>query len=143
MLQVTPKLGIPLREFSFQFSRSSGAGGQHVNKVNTRVTLRWKVATSPSLPEAVRERFVARFGRRVTRDGELVLHSQRFRDQGRNVADVLERLRGMLAEVATPGRPRKPTRPTRAAQERRLQDKRAQKERKARRRRPRVSGAED
>ena len=104
------------------------------------MTLRWQVAASPSLPAAVRERFVARFGRRITRDGELVLHSQRFRDQGRNVADVLERLRGMLAEVATPARPRRATRPTKGARERRLQDKRAQKERKARRRRP---GAED
>lgn len=140
MLEVSDALHIPLREFSFSFSRSSGAGGQNVNKVNTRVTLRWGLCRSPSLPDAVRERFVERYRRRITREGELVMHSQRFRDQGRNVADVLERLRKMLAEVAVPPRPRRKTRPSRAGKERRLQEKRARSQRKARRRAP---GADD
>ena len=61
MLVVNSRLSVPLKELNFSFSRSSGPGGQHVNKVNTKVTLHWDVATSPSLPEAVRQRFQERF----------------------------------------------------------------------------------
>ncbi len=118
------KIEIPLREFRFGFSRSSGPGGQNVNKVNTKVTLHWSVERSPSLPEDVRRRFDARYGRRISREGDLVLTSQRFRDQGRNVGDCLEKLRNMIEEVARPPRPRKPTRPGRRAVERRLSQKR-------------------
>ncbi len=118
------KIEIPLREFRFGFSRSSGPGGQNVNKLNTKVTLHWNVERSPALPEDVRRRLVARYGRRVSRDGNLVLTSQRFRDQGRNVGDCLEKLRSMIEEVARPPRSRKPTRPGRAAVESRLREKR-------------------
>jgi ribosome-associated protein len=137
MLVVNSRLRIPLREFHFSFSRSSGAGGQNVNKVNTKATLRWDVVGTSSLPEAVRERFMKRYARRLTNDGELVLTSQRFRDQGRNVADCLEKLRAMLLEVATPPRPRRPTKPTRASVERRLTQKHRTGERKKRRQPPR------
>ncbi len=136
MLVVNLRVRVPLREFRFTFSRSSGSGGQNVNKVNTKATLRWSVAHSPSLPEDVRRRFLARFERRITGEGELVLTSQRFRDQGRNVADCLEKLRAMLAEVAKAPRPRRPTRPTQASRVRRLRAKRATGERKKLRRRP-------
>ena len=136
MLVVNPRLKVPLREIRFSFSRSSGAGGQNVNKVNTKATLRWNLRKSPSLPEGVRERLCTRYARRITRDGELVLTSQRFRDQGRNVADCLEKLREMLADVARPPRPRKPTRPTRASKQRRLDEKRRTGVRKKERRRP-------
>jgi ribosome-associated protein len=115
---------IPLRELRFQFSRSGGVGGQNVNKRSTRATLRWNLSTSRSLPDDVRTRLIARHGRRVTASGELVLSSQRFRDQGRNVADCLERLRGMLADAEPAPRSRRATRPTRASTERRLQEKR-------------------
>ena len=115
---------IPLRELRFGFSRSSGPGGQNVNKLNTKVTMHWNVERSPSLPEDVRHRFVARYGRRVSRDCDLVLTSQRFRDQGRNVGDCLEKLRDMLEEVARAPRPRKRTRPGRAAVAKRLREKR-------------------
>ncbi len=118
------KIEIPLRELRFGFSRSSGPGGQNVNKLNTKVTLHWNVERSPSLPEDVRQRFVACYGRRVSRDGDLVLTSQRFRDQGRNVGDCLEKLRSMIEAVSRPPRPRKPTRPGRAAVESRLREKR-------------------
>ena len=91
---------------------------------------------SASLPDDVRDRFLERYPRRITTEGELVLHSQRFRDQGRNVADCLEKLRAMLKEVARPPRRRRPTRPTRASRERRLSEKRRTAERKARRRPP-------
>ena len=136
MLVVNDEIQVRLREFRFSFSRSSGAGGQNVNKVNTKATLRWAIADSPSLPEDVRERFLQRYSRRITASGELVITSQRFRDQGRNVADCLEKLRSMLAEVAVPERPRKRTKRTRASVERRLAAKRHTKLTKQRRRGP-------
>ena len=136
MLEIDHRIRVPLREFSFTFSRSAGAGGQNVNKVNTKATLRWAVARSPSLPDDVRERFLERYRRRITGEGELVLTSQRFRDQGRNVADCIEKLRAMLLEVSRPPRRRKPTKPTRASRERRLAEKQRTAERKVRRRRP-------
>lgn len=124
MLVINPRLKIPLREFRFSFARSSGPGGQNVNKVSTKATLRWPVLTSPSLPDSVRERFLAKYRRRVTAEGELVITSQRFRDAGRNVADCLEKLRAMLAEAAVTPKTRKPTKPTRASVRRRLERKR-------------------
>ena len=134
MLVASRRIRIPHDEFVFRFDRSSGPGGQNVNKVNTKVTLRWPVASSPSLPEAVRERFLHRFRRRITKNGELVLSSQRYRDQKRNVEDCLDKLRGMLAEVAMAPKQRKATKRTRASQERRLKEKRARSESKRRRR---------
>lgn len=135
MLIINPQLKIPLREFQFTFVRSSGPGGQNVNKLNTKALLRWPVTRSTSLPEAVRRRFLAKYRRRVTAEGDLLITSQRFRDAGRNVADCLEKLRKMLAEAAVAPKSRKPTRPTRASVRRRLDQKRRQS-RKKRQRRP-------
>ena len=115
MLIVNERLRIPLREIHFQFARSSGPGGQNVNKVSSKAVLRWNMAASPSAPDDVKERLRARHPRRVTREGEVVITSSRFRDQGRNVADCLEKLRAALAEVSTPPKPRRPTRPTRSS----------------------------
>ncbi|REJ64548.1 MAG: aminoacyl-tRNA hydrolase [Planctomycetota bacterium] len=137
MLEVTSRIRIPLREFDFTFARSSGPGGQNVNKLNTKATLRWRVARSESLPAAVRGRFMEKYRRRLTADGDILVVSQRFRDQGRNVADCLTKLREMIAAVVPPPKVRKKTRPTRAARERRLAEKRAQSQRKQSRRAPR------
>ena len=133
MLEVTPQLQIPLAEFQFAYSRSSGPGGQNVNKVSTKATLRWPVSQTSSLPEPVRQRFLARYKRRITKEGELVLSSQRFRDRERNVSDCLEKLRALLLEVATPPKRRKPTRPTSGSKRRRLDAKRKQSEKKQQR----------
>ena len=138
MLVVNSRLSVPLKELDFSFSRSSGPGGQHVNKVNTKVTLHWDVATSPSLPAAVRQRFQERFAGRINRRGQIVVTSQRFRDQGRNVADCLDKVRNMVLAVAAPVKPRRPTRPTRASRERRLRAKRAQATKKSTRPAPRI-----
>lgn len=137
MLEVTPELRIPRDEFRFRYVRSSGPGGQNVNKVASKAVLRWAVTTSPSLPEAVRQRFVARFGGRLTAEGELVLASQRYRDQGRNAEDCLDRLRTMLRQVAQPPKRRRATRPTTSSRAERLKTKRAHSEKKQRRRQPR------
>ena len=134
MLVVNARVKIPLREFAFSFVRSSGPGGQNVNKLNTKAVLRWGVVASESLPAAVKQRFVEKYHRRITGDGELVMTSQRFRDQGRNIADCLEKLRAMLAEVAVAPKPRKATKPSRRAKQRRLENKRKTSEKKQRRR---------
>src|SRR3989337_2991595 len=115
MLIVASRLQIPLREFTFTYARSGGPGGQNVNKLNTKATLRWPVRASASLPEAVYNRFLLKFGNKLTAGGDLLITSQRFRDAGRNKADCLEKLRQMLSEVAAPPKRRKPTKPSRGA----------------------------
>ena len=136
MLKVSVQLSIPLREFDFSFARSSGPGGQNVNKVNTKVTLRWDVDASESLPVAIGERFRKKYARRINKEGILILQSQRFRDQGRNVADCLAKLREMLASVETAPKKRRPTKKSRASNERRLQEKKQRSQKKQQRGRP-------
>lgn len=136
MLEVNDRIAIPLKELDFTFSRSSGPGGQNVNKVNSKVTLHWAVTASPSLPDDVRERFVHRFANRISVEGKVVITSQRYRDQGRNVADCTEKLRAMIAEAAVAPRQRKKTKPSRGAKERRLREKRAASAKKQLRRLP-------
>ena len=133
MLHVTAKIVIPIQEFDFSFSRSSGPGGQNVNKVNSKVTLAWHAAGSPSLDPGVKQRLYQRFPRRFTKEGQLLISSQRFRDQGRNVADCLEKLRELLLLVAEPPTVRRATKPSRGARERRLRDKREQSSKKQQR----------
>jgi len=113
-------LEVPIGELSFSYARSGGPGAQDVNKRSSKAILRWPVRTSTHLPVAVHQRFLERFAHRLTMDGDLLIASTRFRDRGRNVADCIERLRAMLAEVARAPRPRKPSRPGRAAAEARL-----------------------
>ncbi|MCP4172804.1 MAG: aminoacyl-tRNA hydrolase [Fuerstiella sp.] len=136
MLRVTSHIEINDSEFEFSFARSGGPGGQNVNKVSSKAVLRWDVTRSQALPPGVRQRFLAKYQNRVTRDGMLVLHSQRYRDQGRNVADCRERLREMILQVAKPPVQRRPTRPTRGSQQRRIQNKKQNSDKKRMRRRP-------
>ena len=124
MLIVDERIRVPLRELRFDFARSSGPGGQNVNKVATKAVLHWDVVRSRALPDPVRERFITKYRRRISKEGELVLQSQRFRDRGRNVAACTEKLRQMLLDVATPPKRRRPTRPSRGSVERRLSTKR-------------------
>jgi ribosome-associated protein len=124
----------PLSELQFSFARSSGPGGQNVNKVESKAVLRWDVGASRALPAAVRARFRARYARRINEAGVFMLTSQRHRERERNVADCIDKLTALLAEVAVPAKPRRPTRPPRGAKERRLASKRHVSRRKAERR---------
>jgi ribosome-associated protein len=124
MLQISPTLAIPDQELEERFVRSSGPGGQNVNKVSTAVELRFDVANSPSLPEAVRERLLARRDRRITDEGVLVLSAQRFRTQDRNREDARERLAAVIVAALTAPKKRVATKPTKGSKERRLGAKR-------------------
>jgi ribosome-associated protein len=125
---------VPFREIVFRFVRSSGPGGQNVNRVASKAVMRWNVRASPSIAEDVRARFVARFVSRITAEGDLLLAGDRHRERERNREDCLERLSRMLASVAAPPRPRRRTRAPRSVAERRLHDKRVRAETKRRRR---------
>jgi ribosome-associated protein len=135
-LIVTPQVRIPLDELTFTFARSGGPGGQNVNKVNSKAVLRWRVLESPSLDERVRARFIDQNRQRITEAGELILTSQRFRDQPKNIDDCREKLRELLLRAAIQPKRRKPTRPTAGSRRRRLSDKRQRSATKQLRRRP-------
>lgn len=136
MLNVSATVNIPLDEFEFTYARSSGPGGQNVNKVNSKALLRWPVLISPSLPPAVRERFLARFGNKLTNEGDLLISSQQTRDQGVNVQDCLDKLREMLVSVLQPPKRRRPTKPTRSSQKARGEAKKQNSRKKEHRRKP-------
>ena len=121
-------------EIEESFVRASGPGGQNVNKVSSAVQLRFDLSGSRSLPEEVRERVARLAGRRLTRDGGIVIIAQRYRTQERNRQDALDRLVALIRRAAEPPTPRRPTKPSRAARERRLHAKARRATTKERRR---------
>jgi ribosome-associated protein len=120
-LIVNRAITIPDQELEERFIRSSGPGGQNVNKVSSAVQLRFDVRNSPSLPEAVRTALLDLAS--ITRDGVLVITAQRFREQDKNRADARDRLADIIRRAAIPPKPRRPTKVPRASKRKRLEGK--------------------
>jgi ribosome-associated protein len=133
-LAITPSLRIPEAELRLSFARSSGPGGQNVNKVSSKAVLHFDVEHSPSLPADLRDRFLERFKSRITTAGEVVIHSDEYRDQPRNIDACYDKLRQMVLSVLRPPKKRKATNPTKGSKVRRLKEKKARSDIKAGRR---------
>jgi ribosome-associated protein len=141
VLHITNTVSISMSELRFRFTRSSGPGGQHVNRSATQVELLFDVANSPSLNETQRQRVLRKLRSRIDKEGTLHLVSQETRSQLRNREEVVERFQMLMREALRVPKRRFPTRPTRAARERRLEEKRRRSEAK-RERRPVQSDAD-
>ncbi len=123
MIEITDTIAINEDEIHVEFIRASGPGGQNVNKVASAVQLRFDATQSPALTDAVRTRLKRLAGRRMTRDGVVVITARRYRTQEKNRADALNRLVTLIRNAAVTPKARRPTRPTTAARKRRLDDK--------------------
>ena len=133
MIRITDQISIDESELEESFVRSSGPGGQNVNKLSTAVQLRFDVRQSPSLPNDVAVRLMKLGGRRITKDGVLVIIAQSHRTQERNRTDAIDRLLELLREAMTRPTPRRPTKPTAGSKQRRLEGKKRRSDIKAKR----------
>lgn len=136
-IRVTHRISLDEEEIQESFVRASGPGGQHVNKTETAVQLRFDVRNSPNIPDDVKARLVRLAGSRMTLDGVLILVGDGYRSQLRNREDVRERLIDLIRDASVPPKPRRPTKPTYGSQQRRLEGKAKRSEVKQGRRGPR------
>jgi ribosome-associated protein len=130
MLRVSHALSIDENDLDIAFVRASGPGGQNVNKLATAAQLRFD-SRKAALPDDARERLARLAGQRMTREGVIVIHAQRFRTQERNRADAIERLFELLREALVRPKPRRATRPTLGSKQRRLEGKKRRSDVKA------------
>ena len=133
---VSPRLRVPAGELTVEFVRSSGPGGQHVNKTSTQAQLRWNVWGSSVLQDAEKTRLAEKLASRLTASGDLILTCDQSRSRERNLQTCCLRLAKLLSEGLARPKPRRPTRPTRGSQRRRLEGKRRRSETKRLRRPP-------
>lgn len=134
MIRVTDQISIDERDLDERFVRAGGPGGQNVNKLSTAVELRFDVRGSTNLPVPVRIRLERLAGRRLTKDGVLVIRAEQYRTQELNRSDARARLIALIAEAAVAPKPRIKSKPSRAAKERRLKAKQHRSEVKRNRR---------
>ena len=127
---------VPREKLQVSFSRSSGPGGQNVNKVATRVEVRFQLESADWIPPAIRARLASLHPRSLNREGDFIVVSSRFRSQNRNLEDCIEKLEDLLRKASRPRKRRVPTRKTRASNERRLEQKKRRSNIKTRRQRP-------
>ncbi|MDA1194490.1 MAG: alternative ribosome rescue aminoacyl-tRNA hydrolase ArfB [Planctomycetota bacterium] len=139
-IRITARVTVPGHECALSYARSGGPGGQHVNKTSSKVLLRWSLERTSALTEVQRERARAKLASRLTEDGELLITSERHREQSSNVEDALEKFAATLRAALHIERPRKATKPTRASKKRRVESKRRRSDVKRKRQRP---GRED
>ena len=123
MIQITEDIAISESDIHVKFVRSTGPGGQNVNKVSTAAQLRFDVKNA-ALPDSLRNRLIRLAGKKMTEQGELLITASRFRTQDRNRQDAFDRLAALIRRAAVPPKARKPTVPTQASNERRLKSKR-------------------
>ena len=134
MIHITKAVKIDEKEIHLEFVRSSGPGGQNVNKVATAVHLRFDVNNSPSLPDEVRARLIRLAGKKITAEGILIIEAKRFRTQEKNRQDAIDRLIKLVGKATEKPKARRKTKPSLASKKRRLDAKRHRSEIKSRRR---------
>lgn len=136
LIEITNRVQIASSEISLSYARSGGPGGQHVNKTSSKVVLRWNAMSSEALSEHDKRWLWKRLASKLTESGELIVTSEKGRDQSRNVDDAVRKFAQMIREAIKRPTPRRKTRPTRGSKERRLQSKRQRSSTKKMRKRP-------
>ncbi len=135
MIEVSSSCTIPEAELKFKFVRSSGPGGQNVNKVATKCELRWNINHAQNTSDTIKARFRHHFKNRIDQNGDVIITSDRFRDQKRNQNDCINKLKVMLKKAASPPKKRRATKPHAASVKKRLEEKRRHSEKKRQRQR--------